>query len=68
MNQSTNLIQKLKKEIKSDIFFYRKVGRAITIWGAIEESYNSKYNHLQTKLANKMTLIIKVFNMVTNIN
>ena len=31
MNQST-------KEIKSDNFCYRKVGRAITKWGAIEKS------------------------------
>jgi hypothetical protein len=38
MNQSTKLIQKLKKEIKSDNFCHRKVGRAITKWGAIEKS------------------------------
>ena len=36
MNQSTKLIQKFK--IKSDNFYYRKVGRAITKWGAIEKS------------------------------
>ena len=38
MNQSTKLIQNLSKEIKSDNFCYRKVGRAITKWGAIEKS------------------------------
>ena len=37
-SQFTKLIQKLKQEIKSDNFCYRKVGRAITKWGAIEES------------------------------
>ena len=34
MNQSTKLMQKLK----SDNFGYRKVGRAITNWGAIESN------------------------------
>ena len=38
MNQSTKLIKNLSKEIKSDKFCYRKVGRAITKWGAIEKS------------------------------
>ena len=38
MNQSTKIIQKLSKVIKSDNFCYRKVGRAITKWGAIEKS------------------------------
>jgi hypothetical protein len=38
MNQSTKLIQNRSKEIKSDNFCYRKVGRAITKWGAIEKS------------------------------
>ena len=33
MNQSTKLIQNRSKEIKSDNFCYRKVGRAITKWG-----------------------------------
>ena len=28
----------LSKEIKSNTFCYRKVGRAITLWGAIEKS------------------------------
>ena len=37
MNQSTKLIQ---KDIKSDNFCYRKVGRAITKWGAIEKKSN----------------------------
>ena len=37
MNQSTKLIQKWKKEIKSDNFCYRKYGRVITKWGAIEK-------------------------------
>ena len=36
MNQSTKLIQNLSKEIKSDNFYYRKVG--ITKWEAIERS------------------------------
>ena len=31
-------MQKLKQEIKSDNFCYRKVGRAITNCGAIEKS------------------------------
>ena len=38
MNQSTKLIENLSKEIKSDSFFYRKVGKAVTKWGAIEKS------------------------------
>ena len=38
MNQSTKLIQKISKEVKSDNFCYRKVGRAITKWEAIEKS------------------------------
>ena len=38
MNQSTKLIQNCSKEIKSDNFCYRKVGRAITKWGAREKS------------------------------
>ena len=38
MNQSTKLIQNLSKEIKSDNFCFRKVGRAINKWGAIEKS------------------------------
>ena len=37
MNQSTKLIQKLNKEILSDKFCYRKIGSAITKWGAIEK-------------------------------
>ena len=37
MNQSTKLIQKFKQK---DNFCYRKVGRAKTEWGAIEEKYN----------------------------
>ena len=36
MNQYKKLIQNLSKKIKSDNFCYRKVGRAITKWGAIE--------------------------------
>ena len=38
----TNLQKSYKnfsKEIKSDNFCYRKVGRAITKWGAIEKSW-----------------------------
>ena len=38
MNQSTKLIQKLKQLTKSDNLFYRKVGRAITKWGAMKKS------------------------------
>ena len=30
--------KKLSKEVKSDNFCYRKAGRAITKWGAIEKS------------------------------
>ena len=33
-----NLYKKISKEIKSDNFSYRKVGRAITKWGAIEKN------------------------------
>ena len=33
-----NLYKNWSKEIKSDNFCYRKVGRAITKWGAIEKS------------------------------
>ena len=36
MNQSTK--PKLMKQIKSDNFFCRKVGRAITKWGIIDIS------------------------------
>jgi hypothetical protein len=32
-----NLYKKLGKVVKSDNFCYRKVGRAITRWGAIEK-------------------------------
>ena len=38
MNQSTKHMQNWSKEIKSDNFCYRKVGRAITTWGSIEKS------------------------------
>ena len=39
MNQSKNNSYKnLSKQIKSDNFCYRKVGRAITKWGAIGKS------------------------------
>ena len=38
MNQSKTPIQKRSKEVKSDNFCYRKVGRAITKWGATEKS------------------------------
>ena len=45
MNQITKLYKNLSKGIKSDIFCYRKVGRAITKGGAIEKSpiLQSKY-------------------------
>ena len=33
-----NRDNKLSKEVKSDNFCYRKVGRAISKWGAIEKS------------------------------
>ena len=33
-----NSFKNLSKEIKSDNFYYRKVGRAITVWEAIEKS------------------------------
>ena len=39
MSDKKKLIQKLKKkEIKSDNFCYRKVGRAISKWGVIKKS------------------------------
>ena len=38
MNQSKKLIKDLSKEVKSNIFFYHKVRRAIIKWGAIEKS------------------------------
>ena len=37
MNQSTKLKQNLSKVIKSDNFCHRKVGIAITKWGANEK-------------------------------
>ena len=37
-NNLQNLYKKINKEVKSDNFCYRKVGRAITKWGAIEKS------------------------------
>ena len=46
MNQSTKLIQKLKQEIKSNNFCYRKFGRAITKCGAIEKSRNIGKNSI----------------------
>ena len=38
MNQSTKLIQKMKQKDKERQLCYRKVGGAITNWGAIEKS------------------------------
>ena len=38
INQYTKPIQKLSKEVKSDNVCFRKVGRAITLWGAIEKN------------------------------
>ena len=38
MNLHQNLYKNLSKEIKSDNFCYRKVGRAIIKWGAIEKN------------------------------
>ena len=38
MNQSTQLIKKLKQWDKEQQLCNRKVGRAITKWGAIEKS------------------------------
>ena len=32
-----NVYKTLSKEVKSDNFCYRKVGRALTKWGAIEK-------------------------------
>ena len=37
-NNLQNSYKNLSKEIKSDNFCYRKVGRAMTKWGAIEKS------------------------------
>ena len=37
------LYKNLSKEVKSDNFCYRKVGRAITKWGAIDKSPISLY-------------------------
>ena len=38
MNKGPKQRQKRSKEVKSDNFCYRKVGRAITKWGSIEKS------------------------------
>ena len=35
-----NILKNSSKDIKSDNFCYRKVGRAITKWGAIENKSN----------------------------
>ena len=40
MNQSTKLYKNLNKVIMSDNFCHRKVGRAITKWGAIDKNFN----------------------------
>ena len=37
MNQSTNLIKKISKEVKSDNDCYHKSGKAINKWGAIKK-------------------------------
>ena len=42
-----NSYKNLSKEIKSDNFCYRKVGRAITKWGAIEKSPIMKFSFLK---------------------
>ena len=45
MNQSTKLIQKLKqRNYQKRQLCYRKVGRAITKWGAIEERLMKNLN------------------------
>ena len=46
-----NLYKNLNKEIKSDNFYNRKVGRAITKWGAIKKS--PKLNNHNLNLSNK---------------
>ena len=38
MNQSTKLIQKIKQRDSERQLCHRKVGRAITKWGAIDKS------------------------------
>ena len=38
MTLCTKLIKKLSKEVKSDMFCYNKVGRMMTLWGAIEKT------------------------------
>ena len=43
MNQSTKLLQKMKKRDQERQLCYRKVGRAITKWGAIEKSSKRTY-------------------------
>ena len=56
-----NAYKNWSKEIKSDNFYYHKVGRAITLWGAIEKSpillsqYCKNYHFL------KITKIISHF-------
>ena len=49
MNQSTKPIQKIKQKERQ--LCYRKVGRAITKWGAIEKSSKllSQYWNLSNK-------------------
>ena len=51
MNQSTKLIQNLKQRDQERQLYYRKVGRAITKWGAIEKSsiLFSQYWNLSNK-------------------
>ena len=67
MNQSTKLIQNGSKEIKSDNFCYRKVGSAITKWGAIEKSpillsqYWKNYHFLRVTKIYRILMVAIIF-------
>ena len=76
MNQSTKLIQKLKQRDKERQLCYRKVGRAITKWGAIEKSsillsqywnlsnkplyLNAEYSFIQPEIKTVQNIINKI--------
>ena len=62
-----NLYKNLSKEIKSDNFCYHKVGRAITIWGAIEEGPILLSQYWKNYHFQRVTKIISHFESSNNI-
>ena len=61
MNQCSKSIKKMKQRDKSDSYCYRKVGRAITIWGAKEKI---QYCYCNIVTMNGLTLTKIFFNIL----